>query len=253
MHTLHEVPIAAGHSDFKQLIWLTLPLLIVLHIITLTIVVRACGENVQDYLRCSIVEAQSTRSRALRTMSPGLCLLLLLAVVFMVLNLGTPEIYDQNGGCPVDPITRSTSSPVQTGPVYQWFWTCISCITLATTSFMFEKLRSNPLLKRAKSVQHVLHNFMIDASPSLRTIRTWRENSPHTATTVVPSGRRVLYWLLHIPCCIVASGPAFAFVLAQVHVPFGFCCISKAYVCRMPPVAATGSSPSQGTRSLPQF
>ena len=213
-----------GHDRFHNLVRITIPVLLVLHLSVVLFVVNGKWARLATYF-CSPLKLlqgpgnQHSRHSVLFEIVlkwlPGSAVLGLCGAMLMLLNYFTDNLHTYSGDqLPIDPLLRATSATVARPPVvaYQYLWSFLSSIGSVFASWMVYQLIGNAKLKRAKRVHLLLCSLCVD-SRSLA-LEAWCEQAAITGkSTHVPLIRRLVYWVLHIPCLLLASGPAYMFVM----------------------------------------
>eukprot|EP00656_Telonema_subtile_P051092 TRINITY_DN6796_c0_g1_i5.p1 TRINITY_DN6796_c0_g1~~TRINITY_DN6796_c0_g1_i5.p1 ORF type:complete len:1237 (-),score=178.33 TRINITY_DN6796_c0_g1_i5:137-3847(-) len=200
----------AGHAHFKEFIWLNLPAVILVCLVVVCVSVRTRNHSLKEYFKRSWRRSveRDVLSRTLSKTLKGSCAFLACGVVLIVLNAASPGIHD--GFC-IDDLLRATTASIEVHRVYEWLWVVLACAGVAATEMITRELRSDRGAQRAQSVYRCLRGFTAQAVPARACVEAWKHNMPHKSSF----GRRVAYWLLHIPFIVLVSGPAFGFVLSQ--------------------------------------
>ena len=171
----------------------------------------------------------------------SLTILALLLSVVGILLLPLHSSADVFAGC-TDPFLDTTIvSSIEITPLSQWLFVLLSAVIMLALGLAVEKLRRTCSTEHAICVYRVLQYLCLapEFKVAQRAIQHWRtrvvegmqhcDNDQHgaleplTNAIALPSitaGRRLLYWAFHLPLLILASAPAFGFVLSQ-NVPAG--------------------------------
>ena len=171
----------------------------------------------------------------------SLTILALLLSVVGILLLPLHSSADAYAGC-TDPFLDTTIvSSIEITPLSQWLFVLLSAMIMLALGLAVEKLRRTCSTEHAICVYRVLQYLCLapEFKVAQRAIQHWRtrvaegmhhcDNDQHGAfeplakAIALPSitaGRRLLYWAFHLPLLILASAPAFGFVLSQ-NVPAG--------------------------------
>ena len=220
----------AGHTQFKQLVWLTIPCLVVLHLVSVVVLLSAYPqERALTYIRRLQEQSGSTSSHSMSQLLGGLCGMALCGFALGTLNIASPGVYDLHGGC-TDPMLKTTVAPVHATPLFQWLWVTLSSMFVICSFCMFDRLQQSRLSERSRSVQRCLLGFLLHVLPSKAAIHAWKTiysaTQPRCGWTSTTPHNKLALWrcasfgLLHLPLLAIASAPAFGFVLAQ-NVPAG--------------------------------
>ena len=233
----------AGHFRWKSLWFLTVPGLLVTHVIAIVLSLRGQGiaAGFREYcLECSSLKSAFQRAlnvqedqddSAMRFYRGALALMLILSVVgfgLLLVNILVPESLP---GC-MDPLISTTfASSLDADPVYQWLFVLLSAAEMLALGLALEYLRRRSSETRGIRVYRVLEYLC--RTPALkaahRAIQQWKTGlcynasgqhqhgalEPLAKAMALPSvttGRRLLYWAFHLPLLVLASAPAFGFV-----------------------------------------
>eukprot|EP00658_Telonema_sp_P-2_P017651 TRINITY_DN16882_c0_g1_i2.p1 TRINITY_DN16882_c0_g1~~TRINITY_DN16882_c0_g1_i2.p1 ORF type:complete len:860 (+),score=134.15 TRINITY_DN16882_c0_g1_i2:290-2869(+) len=198
-----------GHSDFKELVWLVLPGLVLLHAVTIWIVVRRKHrESVSAYLCRSSLRSRRVQSEVSQEVMAPLIGLALCGVGLVVVDAAAPSVYDP--GCQ-DPLLHVSITGVRTIQWFQWVWVVLNCAVLLITLQLWERLHLRGFSQQAEAVLWCLHALALPVVG--RAVRTWRGRVIHQRSASL--WRRLFYALLHVPVSVVASLPALCFVLSK--------------------------------------
>eukprot|EP00656_Telonema_subtile_P057711 TRINITY_DN9561_c0_g1_i2.p1 TRINITY_DN9561_c0_g1~~TRINITY_DN9561_c0_g1_i2.p1 ORF type:complete len:1111 (+),score=173.31 TRINITY_DN9561_c0_g1_i2:852-4184(+) len=202
-----------GYSAFKQLLFTTLPSLLIIQLVVTKLLTWVHHERLGQYLRRVLVRPRSSlRAQVLSGCLTGLQVLAIAGVVLVVLNLTVPTtLYSVHQGCE-DPLLRTTSAAIVFDELYQWVWVLVNCVFVAATSCLLQRLRCSEFSQRALVIQTYSHTLLCHALPQLRAIENWRRHMPEFKP---PLRRRLLFWILHVPALALCSLPAFVFVLSR--------------------------------------
>ena len=234
----------SGYTSFKELMWVVLPGLILLHFVTVALAASSYKESVTAYLQRGLQLTQrqalagGTLVSVLEHSIRPLCLLALCGVAMIILNNVAPSIYKEHGGCE-DPLVRFTAASIKTGTVFEWLWSIIASICSVCGAYLYwntkhcDSSNEGDVLASVVSWLGGLH--FNDASRQRVALRTWQNNmivgnAVKNACTIPdnsgahhhsPFGsfpatlRTFFYILLHFPFLSIASLPAFGFVSMQ--------------------------------------
>ena len=223
----------SGFTDFKQLVYLTVPALAILHMIVVKRVIG--GSAVPEYLRLSVLWGIVTGNQGsdahkhfgletyifARSVQPGF-LLLFLGLCLILLFVLSPSTYSIVGGC-VDPAVMITIADVEAQTAFQWLWVLVANAVFCTASFNIELLIRDDPFPRALCVYQCMHRLAKPPSSMIASIATWQAKveiwGAHSTEAV---WRRLLFYLLHFPLVLVGSLPAVAYVLVQNSPSHGF-------------------------------
>jgi len=169
-----------------------------------------------------------------------------MGLVLPVVGIGLLLVHwgaDSFAGC-MDPFIDTTvASHAEITPLLQWLFVLLSAMIMLALGLAVEKLRRTCSTEHAICVYRVLQYLCLapEFKVAQRAIQHWRtrvaegmhhcDNDQHehgafaplTKAIALPSvtpGRVLLYWTFHLPLLILASAPAFGFVLSQ-NVPAG--------------------------------
>eukprot|EP00658_Telonema_sp_P-2_P052147 TRINITY_DN4032_c0_g1_i6.p1 TRINITY_DN4032_c0_g1~~TRINITY_DN4032_c0_g1_i6.p1 ORF type:complete len:887 (+),score=95.56 TRINITY_DN4032_c0_g1_i6:717-3377(+) len=206
-----------GYSSFKEAVWLLLPGLCVLHLITVWLIVRKVHkESLVGYLMRSMARSKQAQSVLLQESAVAVCGLGACGVGLVCINVLAPTVYSP--GCS-DPLVRGTISgvSVQVCVWYQWAWVCSTCGVLLIATRMWERLYRQDGKAQATEVLVILQRVAdLLSCPELRAVNAWRDKlNLHGVHRQQPWWRRCVYYLLHLPVFALASIPAFGFVLSK--------------------------------------
>ena len=189
--------------------WLSVPALVLIHLITVVVLTRTFNESFISYLRRSEPGQNSSSAQLVGCVLKSQCILAVLASALIILNRFSSNIFK----C-ADPLNNVTIAPIKTEThMYQWIWISMSCISLALNSWMLEELRRKRFAERAQSVYTALCTFVAEALPQKKALDVWHSQMPHHDR--VPHARRLLYWSMHLPFILLMIIPSFGCALTQ--------------------------------------
>ena len=192
-----------GYAAYKQLVWLVVPSLVLLH--TLGVYISS-SERPFDYISRGLYRAtvDTPLKKILQcTLKPSLAFGLSGALL-VVWNVFSPGVYSV---CQ-DPIAMASIAHVSMGTFYQWVWTGFASAHLFTISYFFEQLSTAKISQRAGAVHRTLTLF--GSSPVARAIDNWCQQKPRRDK----AWRIGIFWILLVFAQAIAITPAFCFVLA---------------------------------------
>ena len=228
---------AAGNTKLKFLVFLTLPVVLLVHCVAVAATLSTSGRSVKHYVSGEFMQHSTATNSAIYWYESSrytLLVLFALGTWFVVVNLLTKGMFDDDG-C-TDPFIRSTIAPIQVNHVYQWLFVAYSSVVLWTQGYTAIRIdRDNPK-HRAQRVYLCMCNLCgLSSDPQNEARRgamhQWKLKSlcsnsatPHgssrLSTPSVPLWRRVLFYVFHLPVLALASLPAIGFVLSK-NVPKG--------------------------------
>lgn len=217
----------AGYTAFKELMWLTLPFLLITHIAAIAFVLKRHGSLVIDsagdysiraYLSPGLHVQQETPSTYIYAQSFKMHLVFLgLGVCAMLMNVLSASMFE----C-LDPMVRTTIANYKASAAVQWCQALISATAVGVVNAIVELLRRDDPEARAQCVYNCLMELttQTETSQESRLIHVWQTNSGtrrynHRGQTKTNAWRRVLFYFLHLPILVAASIPAVGFVLAK--------------------------------------
>ena len=195
---------ATGYSNFKQLVFVLLPILVGAFSVAVAINRRNKFAWHDKWILRIGLHSQ------LRVQ--GVLSLALIGVVLVVLNLSVPSIYQ----C-VEPLTSTTIVPVEADTAFQWSWAILGCLGNLVCGTICRNTRENDSQKAARTTQRwlqVLNSRMVGSCTPRQALFAWRTKSlsEHAEPTAV---RTLLFYILHVPIILLAMIPACGYVTAQ--------------------------------------
>ena len=218
--------------------FLTAPVLLVAHSVTITFVVRTEHKMFKHYFSFTPVETTpvETTSASIhwyrRTFSTTL-VLFALGVCFLLVNLFSEGLFDASNGC-TDPFIRASIAPIGSwqfsplgvGLAYQWLFVLYSSTLLVAGFCLMTALldRDNPR-HRAASVYRCICVIAKDpaVAAARKALQQWQAgmlgysslppgHNLHATPVRVSVWRRMLFYLFHLPVLLFVSLPAIGFV-----------------------------------------
>lgn len=123
---LTEATVWAGYSQFKQLFFITLPAIVVVHLVSVAVVTHSYAEPMWSYLRRGFPRRLNSMSAQLLSCTLRMtCILAVCGVGLMLMN-GLTE-YQYKCTDPLLALTTATAKPTR---VYQWSWVLLSCLVM---------------------------------------------------------------------------------------------------------------------------
>eukprot|EP00656_Telonema_subtile_P056530 TRINITY_DN9049_c0_g1_i1.p1 TRINITY_DN9049_c0_g1~~TRINITY_DN9049_c0_g1_i1.p1 ORF type:complete len:1372 (-),score=167.80 TRINITY_DN9049_c0_g1_i1:1954-6069(-) len=202
-----QLALFPGQSAFQQFVYLILPGLVVLHVAVVAVVTWTYHEKVVRYMRRALPRAeQSTRAKVVTATLNGLYGLAFCGVALVVLNLCSDAIYRD---C-TDYLLRTTIAQTVVSTTYQWAWVLLNVVSIGCLAFLRYQIWQVQSSRRAHAVYSCLYD--VTTTPQGAAIRHWVSKIySHRAS----AWRELAYWALHIPLAMLASAPAFGFVVAK--------------------------------------
>eukprot|EP00656_Telonema_subtile_P004296 TRINITY_DN1194_c0_g1_i15.p1 TRINITY_DN1194_c0_g1~~TRINITY_DN1194_c0_g1_i15.p1 ORF type:complete len:1243 (-),score=233.02 TRINITY_DN1194_c0_g1_i15:64-3792(-) len=208
-----------GYTSLWQLAFVTIPFFVAVHTaVVLFAVSSRFGLSVSAvksyFFPQQVCGHMNVHIQLYRSLNRTMLRLLVLGLCFVLLNALSPGVFDS--GC-TDPLLRTSIAPIKAGVAYQWTWVVLSSLMMAVAIYLFYLLGSSDQDARARSVHRCLCNTM---PQSARAIKQWQQGVQRSKRLLPYPIRITLFVLLHIPVLLLASLPAFGYVLAQ-NVPAG--------------------------------
>eukprot|EP00658_Telonema_sp_P-2_P023992 TRINITY_DN19625_c0_g1_i7.p1 TRINITY_DN19625_c0_g1~~TRINITY_DN19625_c0_g1_i7.p1 ORF type:complete len:687 (+),score=122.59 TRINITY_DN19625_c0_g1_i7:3-2063(+) len=229
----------SGHSNSKELFFITLPVLLLLHAASIGLAVRTSSRPDASFRSYLVPPPPELRKAAMLSRVCYACIRPMLGMAALGLLLGllnglTPTVFSTHG-C-VDPLVHVSVASVRASSVYQWLFVLGSLVGLALSMAAFRSIARWNEEPRARRVHAVL-GVLASESDNISAIHqelvgVWYSNAHGLPCLVgvprtqepdalgVALWRRVVFWALHIPLAFVASLPAAGYVLGN-NVPAG--------------------------------
>ena len=234
----------SGYSNLKLLLFVTLPLLLLAHCITVVATVRRADSSLTDYLTSSSHEGMFRRVppmiyfylRSWRV----LLAMAVLGVGLLILNVKQRGVFGEFSDKDTcrDPIIRTTIAETGASQQFQWLFVTMSSGVMFALGFVVECLQRYDPRHRSVHVHAVLwtlaHGEMIAQTRSA--LATWEAKAlgctrracvasgsvqlPGLYSPKIPLWRRGLYYTLFLLVATAVSAPAVAYVIFQ-NIPTG--------------------------------
>eukprot|EP00658_Telonema_sp_P-2_P081770 TRINITY_DN8475_c0_g3_i3.p1 TRINITY_DN8475_c0_g3~~TRINITY_DN8475_c0_g3_i3.p1 ORF type:complete len:1118 (-),score=247.99 TRINITY_DN8475_c0_g3_i3:75-3428(-) len=215
--------IFSGDGAFKQLVYLTTPLLLVLHAAAISVSLYCSnrrGASLRSYLCPTRPDPRKAAmlSRVCFALAVPMLVLAGIGVLLAILNGLTPSVFSEGGGC-VSPVVHISVASVQTTTAYQWMFVTMDIVCLAVSRLAIRQVQKWNEEARIRRVHRSLSTLAAPSHDSTvqRLLHNWRANAGDRKPS---GGRKAVFWLLHVPVIVVASLPAIGYVLAE-NVPAG--------------------------------
>ena len=214
---------AIGETNSKQLLLLTLPMLLAIHITTVCVIVlqhrgsRSKFKAIQDYAcPCGDKPAHRNPRQTMYRLFGSVFVLCMVGFGLLLLNLYTHGIFDEHG-C-IDGVGRSTISSVEMGTAFQWLWASFNCLVTGIIIHMLCCLRLSSHGDRPQKLHRWVLSLMNQSTLDRRetAVQSWRNQmfiAPKSRGRALC--RRVLWWVLQVLFVCMASIPAIGYVSAS--------------------------------------
>lgn len=220
----------AGHTQLRFLCFVIFPVLLALHCCTITWAIwREPGARVASYfdwnLQCCGSKAEDSRISVLddlpclmmRVQMPFACGIAACGAGLMTLNAVSSALC--NTDC-CDPMLRLTLATVMTNSAWEWVYVFFAFITTILMLSLIQKMGLEEYEQRSNSLHHTLIRVSDSVTrPEETAINEWMRKADIRQTKRFTLWRHVLFFLLHVPCALVAAIPASAYIFGQKFVP----------------------------------
>ena len=195
--------VAVGHTNLKQLLFVTLPFVFVCF---LAIASQQPGTR----------QIFNDSSHSLRIGLQGplhvafFAVLGVIGISFATANLLASNVFTSNG-C-VDPFINTTLTVVEADTVFQLWWVALNGVSIALSGMIYQAVVRGDCRKQAQATQRCLSALAIQVGKGAQkdALAVWRSQIP------VPMWRNLLSFGLHIPFICLAVSPAVGFVSDQL-------------------------------------
>ena len=148
----------SGSTTMKQLLWITLPVLILYHFGTIALVVPF--GSLKSYFYPPVMFKRDKRIIALRTSVGPLSALMVGGISLCLVNTYSDAINGFDTNCD-DPLVDTTVVPRAITVTYQWIFCAYGCMVLIIVSILVESCERSREELRCQQVHRCLMNFML--------------------------------------------------------------------------------------------
>ena len=148
----------------------------------------------------------------------AMLLLMVCGLTLIVLNLVSSTLQTGNGGC-VDPFLNMTTQSTKTDISYQYAWAVVSGFVVIVTACLTHHVKQTDRKHHLQSVHKCL--ITLACSREGTALLAWQANMNSVNMHILGEscfgpnrfGRRLVFWLLHMPFLAVVSLPDWGYVL----------------------------------------